>query len=309
MVRFRTLLLTSALLGLAACGGSSGGQATGQVSLGLTDAPVDNLDRVQLTINAVELKPAQPGAIRIDLDEPLVIEDLLALQNGAFQAVLPSSEVPAGRYNWIRLYVQAGADHTYVIDDQGGQHPLYLPGQQSGNEQERHLQLVSGFEVPVDGEISLMLDVDLRRAITRPQSGNHYLLRPAMRLLDLSETGTLSGTVADALISAEGCTSDVNTGAGNVVYLYEGADRTPGDIHVDEEGEPVSPDSPLATANVRQEDGTWAFTLAFVPAGDYTVAFSCQGLDDDPRQEDDIAFAGTLNVSVVVDEESVVAFE
>ncbi|WP_162925831.1 DUF4382 domain-containing protein [Isoalcanivorax indicus] len=309
MLSFRALVLGAAITGLAACGGSSGSQRTGDISLGLTDAPVDHLERVQLTINAVGLKPAQPGEIRLDLDEPLVVDDLLALQNGSFQAVLPTTEVPAGRYNWIRLYVQAGTDHTYVVDDQGGQHPLYLPGQQSGNDQERHLQLVSGFQVPVDGEINLMLDVDLRRAITRPQSGNHYLLRPAMRLLDLSETGTIIGSVADALITAEECTADPNTGAGNVVYLYEGSDRTPGDIHVDEQGEPLSPDSPLATANVRQDAGIWQFTLDFVPAGDYTVAFSCQGLDDDPQQEDDIVFADSVNVSVAVEEESVVSFE
>ena len=309
MNTFRAILLGTSLFGLVACGGSSGGQATGDISLALTDAPVDNLDRVQLTVNAVGLKPAQSGQIRLDLEEPLVIEDLLALQGEAFQAILPTTEVPAGRYNWIRLYVQAGADRTYVVDDQGGQHPLYLPGQQNANEQERHLQLVSGFAVPADGEVNLMLDVDLRRAITQPQSANHYLLRPAMRLLDLSETGTITGTVADALVNDDSCTADMNSGAGNVVYLYEGANREPGDVYLDENGEPLLPDSPLATANVRQDDGTWQFVIGFVSAGEYTVAFSCQGLDDDPQEEDEILFADTRNVTVEADQETNVSFE
>lgn len=122
----RTLFILAAGTLVAACGGSSSDNPapqTGDVQLSMTDAPADDLTRVQLTLNAVALKPAQGSMIRRDLDEPLVIEDLLALQGAKSTVILPTTEVPAGRYNWIRLYVQSGDGNTYVIDDNGGEFP------------------------------------------------------------------------------------------------------------------------------------------------------------------------------------------
>jgi hypothetical protein len=34
--------------------------------------------------------------------------------------------------------------------------------------------------------------------------------------------------------------------------------------------------------------GTWQYALGFLPAGDYTLAFSCDAADDDPVDYDSI---------------------
>ena len=293
---------------LAACGGSSSDNPppqTGDVQLSMTDAPADDLAQVQLTLNAVALKPAQGGMIRRDLDEPLIIENLLALQGAESTVIMPTTEVPAGRYNWIRLYVQSGDGNTFVIDDSGNQFPLYVPGQQNNQDRERHVQLVSGFIVPVDGKVNFTLDVDLRRAITKPANQNHYLLRPAVRIVDNSEVGIIEGTISDSLINDESCTSmmEGDTLEGNAVYLYSGNDAVTGDVFVDDQGNPADGDNPVTTATVNyNSDSVYEYQIGFVPEGDYTLAFTCQALDDMPDMDDDLTFSAQRNVRVTAEQ-------
>ena len=305
----RTLFILAAGTLVAACGGSSSDNPapqTGDVQLSMPDAPADDLTRVQLTLNAVALKPAQGSMIRRDLDEPLVIEDLLALQGAKSTVILPTTEVPAGRYNWIRLYVQSGDGNTYVIDDNGGEFPLYVPGQQNNQNRERHVQLVSGFAVPVDGEVNFTLDVDLRRAITKPTNKDYYLLRPAIRIVDNSKVGIIEGTISDSLIDDETCTSvmEGDTVQGNAVYLYTGRDAQTGDVFVDDQGAAIDSDNPVTTATVNYNSGNdaYEYQIGFVPEGDYTLAFTCQSLDDMPDTDDNLTFSAQRNVSVTAEQ-------
>ena len=309
----RTLFILATGTLLAACGGSSSDNPsqpqTGDVQLSMTDAPADDLTRVQLTLNAVALKPAEGGMIRRDLDEPLVIEDLLALQGAESTVIMPTTTVPAGRYNWIRLYVQSGDGNTYMIDDNGGEFPLYVPGQQNNQDRERHVQLVSGFVVPVDGEVNFTLDVDLRRAITKPANKDYYLLRPAIRIVDNSTVGIIEGTVSDALINDEACTSvmEGDTLEGNAVYLFTGNDAVTGDVFVDDQGNPADSDNPVTTATVtyNPDSDSYEYQIGFVPEGDYTVAFTCQALDDMPDSDDDLTFSAQRNVNVTAEQTEV----
>lgn len=303
------IALAAATALLSACGGdsdsNSSSQQTGDVSFSMTDAPADDLEQVRLTVHAVSFKPAEGKAEYHELDEPLVINNLLDLQGSQSTVILPPTEVPAGRYNWVRLHVLGGAENSYVVDDMGGQYDLYVPGQQNGSEKVRHVQLVSGFVVPVNGEVNFTLDVDLRRAITKPANQDHYLLRPAIRMVDNSEVGTVAGTIADSLINDENCTSQLEseTLEGNAVYLYSGSDADTGDIYLDAQGDPADTSNPITTANVRynSESDSYQYEIGFVPAGQYTLAFTCQALDDNPETDDTLAFPALKNISVAAD--------
>lgn len=70
------------VLGLAAC--DSGGDDTGSVSVGVTDAPVDGATNVWVEFTGVTLKHKHEGKgeISFDFTTPRVI-DLLALQGDA----------------------------------------------------------------------------------------------------------------------------------------------------------------------------------------------------------------------------------
>ena len=52
----------------------------------------------------------------------------------------------------------------------------------------------------------------------------------------------------------------------------------------------------------------YEYQLDFIEPGDYTIAFTCQALDDDPETDDDIEFAESANISVAEDEESIYDF-
>lgn len=299
---------------LAACGGDSSSvvvpPATGTASMDVTDAPADDVTMVKLTISAVSLKPENGDPQYVEFDEPVVIDNLLELQEGNVAALLPDTRFPAGRYNWVRLFVIGGGNDSWVMTDQGEQIDLFVPGQQSANGQPRHIQLVSGFVIPAGGNVDFTLDIDLRRALTRPTGKDYYLIRPAMRIMDNSATGSISGTVADALVMAEGCSNDLAADEGNAVYLYAGVDAVTGDVHVDDLGVDVGDDNPMATANVRQdpESGLYEYAFGFVPAGDYTVAFTCNALDDMPDTDDALAFSAQANIAVVAGENTVQDF-
>ncbi|HDP88553.1 MAG TPA: DUF4382 domain-containing protein, partial [Thioalkalivibrio sp.] len=128
------------LLGLAACN-SGDGSGTGTMSLQITDAPVDDATSVVVEFTGVTLKPASGEAIDYTFDTPRQI-DLLALSGGEAELLLDEAILPAGRYNWLRLHVNAGRDATdsYLVLEDGSMPALYIP---SGNES--GLKLVNGF--------------------------------------------------------------------------------------------------------------------------------------------------------------------
>ncbi|MCZ6659066.1 MAG: hypothetical protein O7C67_17395 [Gammaproteobacteria bacterium] len=171
----------------------------------------------------------------------------------------------------------------------GGQMELAIP---SGD-----LRFVSGFVVTAGQMNSFTLDWDVRKGLTDPVGQAGWFLTPAFRLIDMTLYGSISGTVADALVMDASCTSDAE-GNGNVVYVYNGFNTVADDLG--SAGEPVT------TAPVRVGEsmaGAYAYTVSFLDPGQYTVAFTCQGLDDDPAVDEmgvnQIVFAGQVNAEVV----------
>jgi hypothetical protein len=284
-------LLASAL-GIAAivagCGGSSSSGGTGTMNLAITDAPVDAANAVVVEFTGVALRPEGGEEIVINFNEPQSI-DLLALQGGASSALLDGQTVPAGRYSGLRLLVNAARNNadSYITLADGTQHSLFVPsGAQSG------LKLVRGFTVPVDGEASFTIDFDLRKSITSPQApGSDYFLKPALRIVDNAEAGSITGTVGATTLGDTSCASDPAQNS-NVVYVYSGADVTPDDID-------TGTVNPISTANVIDNgSGTFTYRAAFLPPGDYTVSFTCQAASDEPERDDALVFLGTRTVNV-----------
>ncbi|MFU8817285.1 MAG: DUF4382 domain-containing protein [Pseudomonadales bacterium] len=281
---------------LAACGGGSGGAGpdagSGALSIYITDAPVDSVEEVWVQFSGVQVKPRSGPALDFSFDDPITL-DLLALQGENHAPLLVDAELPAGEYNWIALAVNADFDSqldSYVVTDTGAHVELRVPsGSQSG------LRLVSGFTITANRNTSFMIDWDLRRALIKAPGQPGYLLRPALRITDLTEYGSIAGSVDDALLMDAGCRNDLATDQGNLVYVYEGADVEPTDIADAYTG-------PLATARVAQDDqaaGAYTYSVPFLSPGDYTVAFTCQGLEDDPEATDDLVFVQPQNATVV----------
>lgn len=268
----KSLLLAASALLLSAClgGGSGSSGGTGQLSLSVTDAPVDEAEAVVVSFTGVVLQPQSGERLEIDFDVPRQI-DLLQLTGSASEPLLEDVTVPAGGYNWIRLKVLNGEhnnDDTYITIG-GSAYPLWIP---SGDQ--RGLQLVSGFDVPLDGHGDFTIDFDLRKAVTKPVGKDHYHLRPALRLVQTAATGSLTGGVHPDVIAA--AQVDRLGACVPAVYVYTADVTVPADLGGPEDRAPVT------STVVELVDGDYLYSVGFLPAGDYLPVFTCDADLDDP---------------------------
>lgn len=282
--------------------------ATGRLTLGISDAPVDRAEHVYVQFSGLELQAASGQRISIDYvddsEPPQALTktlDLLALQGGLREFLLEQRVLPAGVYSWVRLKVNAEADGLYdsyiVIDD--AQYELHIPsGAQNG------LKLNRAFEVPVNAELDLSIDFDLRKSVHRPE-GIHfdevpvYYLRPTLRMVSTAQAGYLYGSLNIAVFNALNCSLQ---GGGYVVYIYSGSGITADDIDGDS-GDPVT------TARLIDEGGgNYHYRSALLAPGEYSVAATCNADQDDPLDDDPIAFIGAGSATVLAGSGTLVNF-
>jgi hypothetical protein len=284
-------LLGSALLvTLTGCWNDDSG--TGKLSLAVTDAPVDRATAVVVEFTGVEVKPADHASRSFDYAAPRQI-DLLALSGHDSETLLDGAEVPAGRYEWVRLKVTAVEDgifDSYINLSDGSQHELVVPsGAQTG------LKLNTGFVVPKGGSASFTMDFDLRKSVHEPMDGSEsYLLRPVLRIVDNGHAGAIAGTVDNTLV-VTGCTP--------AVYVYTGGGVTPDDVD-GTAPEPVT----SAIVELNSGSGQYEYTAGFLAEGAYTVSFTCDAGSDDPAADDTLVFTGTQDAIVAANQTTTVNF-
>lgn len=299
--RFGSIMALGAILAVTSCGGSddgndSGSASTGTLSLQITDGPVETAEHVYIQFSGLELQGEGQRTTLYYCEDPAdstltVVSDsacttpsaakqidLLALNGGQADILLNGYTLPSGHYSWIRLMVDTdGVLDSYIVVG-GINHELTIPsGNQTG------LKLNRGFEVPDGGSAHFTIDFDLRKSVHVTGKGS-YMLRPTLRMVDNIMVGSISGTV-DASLAPVGCTP--------AVYIFEGSGVTPDDI------DGIAPD-PVSTASVELDsnDGMYKYMAAFLEAGNYTMAFTCDAAADDPVVDDTLTFTGTTTVSV-----------
>lgn len=290
-LRSRLLRFTSLVpfLMLSGCGGGGGFGASGSLTLGVTDAPVDGVTQVVITFSEVQVHASGGDTRRFILSSPQQI-DLLALRNGQQTLLLDHQSLDAGDYEWVRLFIDEAA--SYVTTSSGAQLPLRIPSNaQTG------LKINRSFTLAQNGVASFVIDFDLRKSLHLPQAANQpYLLRPTLRMVEASTTSAIAGTVDAARVAATGCADFTATSGatGGAVYVYSGTGATPVDIdNTQSAGQPVT------VAPVAQDgNGAWVYTAAFLPAGAYTVAFTCQATQDLPDSDESMVFQDSANVTV-----------
>ena len=202
-----------------------------------------------------------------------------------------------------------GPYDSYVIDLNELQFDLLMP---SGS-----VRLVSGFFVTAGQHTQMTIDWDTQvglSGIVDPQGQDGYMLRPAFRVIDETTFGTLNGTVTNDFImdAANDCNADndiTNFDAGNVVYLFA-SNEQPDDTD-------ANAPNPYATIMVMPNDDFTAYVYdTIVAPGDYKLAFTCQGDNDDPDVDDNnnietgVEFypAGGLPITITEDETTTVDF-
>ena len=290
-----TALATMAAFGTG-CGGDGGSSepAMGKLSLGVTDAPVDDATAVVVKFTAIELKPEGGSSFTIELSPAQSIE-LLALADGSSRALLEERSVPSGRYEWLRLLIEADANQpgSYIDLESGARYPLVVPsGSESG------LKLNRGFTVAAGSISNFTIDFDLRKSVIAPpgQSPN-YMLKPVLRMVDNLQVGTIAGTVEAALIPAD-CAPQV--------YIFTGAGVVPDDL----DAAPAPDVDPLISVPVRLDptSGEYRFRASFIEVGAYTASFTCDGDLETPEGEEPLVFAGNQNLTVSANQTTTISF-
>lgn len=283
-----TIIGSTALVALAlAChgGGSSGN--TREVSFGVSDAPVGNLSSVTITIASMTLQRDGDDDVVIetfDTDEGPVEQitiDLLDYQGSASKIIVEEIELEIGDYDNLRLEIlDEDTNESYVIEDGSMDRKLLkVPSDE--------LKL-GGFDVEADGSAIFIIEFNLMRAMTYNPGPDRYILKPrGVRVVGVETAGTIQGDVAADLL--DDCGSEDPTRA-SIVYLYEGIGLVEDDLAdlfdptVDMAAPPTAIE-PFAAETLGEDNH---YTFAFVPAGDYTVAFSCDAIADDADLFDDI---------------------
>jgi uncharacterized protein DUF4382 len=298
--RLAYAIVAAYILGLcAACGGSDNttmaGSGTGTLILSLTDTPVEGASQVVVAFTGVDLM-GPGGQTHIALASEKSI-DLITLQGNASTVLLDGVTVKAGDYQWLRLDVDEAK--SFVFATGGGKFPLDIPsGSQSG------LKLVSGFTVVQGGGADFIIDFDLRQSLTLDNSGGTttYTLKPALRLTDMQQAGSVTGTVASTLsiggklITATSCKP--------TVYVYSGTGIIPEGYDVTLSGGTV----PLTSAQVTLDSmsGNYVYTVGFLAPGTYTLAVTCASAD--VAGQPTLAFSAIKTATVTANNTTMINF-
>jgi hypothetical protein len=284
------LVGTLSLVGLAACDGTSVESRfgdDGNFSLWITDAPVEDIDGVTITITGVVIEPAEGEPIEAVFDRPEEVDllDVIGTLDRREQ-LLNNFSLPEGSYSALRLVL----DETRLFLDSGGQrHELTIPA-----EEQDGLELQFNVQVDSTTDLDATIDFDVRKSL-RKIDETTFELHPSLRIVRTEQTGTLEGVVEEDLILHPDCGDRFDFREGNAAYVFSGAGTNFQDIQ-DNSGDP------LATGIVERDvvSGAFEFVVGFLPRGNYTAVFTCDAELDDPELDDELRmfFSDPINVEI-----------
>ncbi len=205
----RSIITTGAMLllvmgGLISCSDSTSTDTEpGTLRLVLVDAPADmeGVESLEIVFDKILIHRASGEEDPVDgwitiMYDTLPVErrtfDLMDLVNGHF-GILCEKELEAGTYTQIRIMLESA---TLIVD--GEPQNLTIPsGDQTG------IKLVGGFKIDPNVITEFTLDFDVAKSLHEaPPGSGDYILRPTIRLVQTTLSGTISGTVLPIGIGA-----------------------------------------------------------------------------------------------------------
>lgn len=299
MIPFRRLPIALFAALLLACG--DGGGSTNLVSFGVSDAPVGDLTSVTITIERITAN--QPGGDIVierfpdDSGDETITVDLLDYQGTSNKIVVEDFELPVGDYQNLRLEIDDSDIGATYAEEPGGAHkPIKVP---SGE-----LKL-GGFSVGSGDPQVFVIEFNILHSMNYKPGPDEYTLKPrGVRIVDVETAGHVEGTVDTSLFdAAPECDGKPDVNDGNLVYLYEGHGLDPADLGdlFDPDVDPGAAMDYIApySAHAVASDGT--YSSSYLPAGLYTLAFSCDATGEDPEVHQGFRIPFPANKSVEID--------
>lgn len=197
------ILAATLIILIPGCNKSPENYGTGRMTIKITDAPfpIDKIESAWVTITKVEMRKAgdciPDGNPFIAVAEDTMTFNLIDLRNG-ITADLADIEIPAGKYNLVRLYVYEAS----LITKDGVSHKVKVPsGGQTG------IKIFIRPEITVEGGLTseLLIDFDLSRSFIlrgnpdKPAGINGFIFKPVIRAVNNTTTGRIEGIVTDTV--------------------------------------------------------------------------------------------------------------
>lgn len=250
-----------------------------------TELPADpDITQVATNIRGLEFRTSSGGSETMEFrtSEQANLIDL-ADDNGVLR-LFTSEQLSDGNYTGVRLlFDEDRANDAFVSIATTGtavrEFPLNLAAADFAS-------LSFNIEDNERSSDSFTLVLDLRKSLSFDGNSDEFTLTPSLRTVVTSQMSSMGGTVS------VGCGIGDSLARG-AVYLFQGRDVTPDDI----DGTGVEP---FATAPIftSSQGNSFFYTLRYLPAGQYTLAVTCRGNDDEPTTSEDLAFRNVINVSL-----------
>ena len=273
--RFGRIFKGLAAAGLGLLLGGCDGTLTADLA---TDPPADTSIRsVQVNLLGLDLRKSDGTSTTLEFNSGELV-DLLDLRNGDPMRLFTNEDLPVGSYTGVRLLFDEDEAENAVTNSDGD-----IP-----------LVLAEGAYAAVDFSVEdqksssekLSLMLDLRQSLSYDKSKNKYTLTPLLRSVSSGDAARIEGVVTVV------CPLDPLLVPGEAVYLFAGTNVSPDDL----DGAGVEP---FATTTVERSATTaLVYSLRYLPDGDYTLALTCNGYEDELGVDDDLRFRNVSNVRV-----------
>lgn len=232
----------------------------GSLSIGVTDAPIDQADVSAVFVTIAEVKV--DGKTFSGFTGPKTV-NLLALQNGNTLA-LGKSDAAVGTYSTLTLVLDTQKDESqnapgcFITKKDGSKQELEI----SGNGKTEIDLKPKNFTIAENGNTEIVMDFDLRKSIKAKNNDFAFVtygeLKSAVRAENKANTGTIKGQIENY----SSVKSDV------VVYVYKKGTFNPNQEINGQGSSEIKFANAITSAKV---DGSGNFTLSYLPAGEYEI--------------------------------------
>lgn len=277
-MRNRILLGAIPALLVLLLGSCYGGSSSG-LSLSITDAPIDQASRIIVGISSVSVTGDNVRPVTLPFVTP-ISANVYEFQGGTSSPLFVHLPIASGHYTNLRIGFAAdpiSVSSSISLPD--GIHVLYIPVTSPS-----YADLPIDFTIGSGQTINLTVDFDMRKSVVQdPNDSTRFIFIPQLRVVQNEFTGTLTGSVDQSLLKGV-CTP--------AVYVYSGQ-VSPTDENINA---PAGEVQPMASSLVglNATTGAYNFTVGFLPAGDYTVAFTCNADQDVSNQDNGPSGSNTV---------------
>jgi hypothetical protein len=279
------------------CNSNSNEPDPASLTLALSDQALEQLKEVVITIDRVTFVRSGGDNVVVDtftipglgLEEADTFQlDLLDYLGRNTLTIITGLEMDVGSYSSIQFeLLDADINFSYALESDDVLKEINVAAE---------VLTVPGFSLS-SGSESYVVDFNLAQALQYRRLEDDYLLASdGIRVEDTTTAARLSGSVDSSLFnSVFPCDEKEEPESDNRIYIYSGislADGALADVYTGDSSTtvPAAAVAPFAVASLYDDPvlGGWQYIFGFLPAGSYTLAMSCNAVDDDPVDYNDI---------------------